>query len=83
NAVRHAKPGIVRITLSEDATYWQLAVRDNGCGMPSDPERHARQGFGLASMRERANAIGGEWQIDSEWGAGTTVSVRVPKRVSA
>ena len=83
NAVRHAKPALVRITLSEEATFWQLAVRDNGCGMPRGPERHARQGFGLASMHERANAIGGEWKIDSEWGAGTTVSVRVPKRVSA
>ena len=50
--------------------------------MPRAPTRHAQQGFGLESMRERADAIGGEWNIDSEWGAGTTVSVRVPKRVS-
>jgi signal transduction histidine kinase len=79
--VRHAKPATVVIVLTEDATHWRLAVRDNGCGMPREPEQHAQQGFGLVSMRERANAIGGEWSIDSEWGAGTTVSVRVPKRV--
>ncbi len=82
NAVRHAKPATVRILLKEDPTHWQLAVRDNGCGMPREPEQHAQQGFGLVSMRERANAIGGEWSINSEWGAGTTVSVRVPKRVA-
>ncbi len=83
NAVRHAKPAAVRISLTEEAAHWVLAVRDNGCGMPRGPERHAQQGFGLESMRERANAIGGEWNIDSEWGAGTTVSVRVPKRALA
>ena len=81
NAVRHGKPATVLIRLTEEPTHWQLAVRDNGCGMPREPEQHAQQGFGLVSMRERANAIGGEWSIDSEWGAGTTVSVRVPKRV--
>jgi signal transduction histidine kinase len=83
NAVRHAKPGSVHISLTEESTHWQLAVRDNGCGMPRTADRHAQQGFGLESMRERANAIGGEWTIDSEWGAGTTVSVRVPKRVQS
>ena len=81
NAVRHAKPAAVQILLTEEPTHWQLAVRDNGCGMPRDPEQHAQQGFGLVSMRERASAFGGEWRIASEWGAGTTVSVRVPKRV--
>jgi len=81
NAVRHAKPATVRILLTEESTHWQLAVQDNGCGMPREPEQHAQQGFGLVSMRERASAIGGEWRIDSEWGVGTTVSVRVPKRV--
>ena len=80
NAVRHAKPAAVRILLTEETGYWRLAIQDDGCGMRSEPSRHAQQGFGLVSMRERASAIGGEWNIDSEWGAGTTVSVRVPKR---
>jgi hypothetical protein len=33
-------------------------------------------------MRQRAGAIGGEWQIQSEPGRGTHLSVRVPKRAS-
>ena len=40
----------------------------------------AGEGFGLTSMQQRAGAIGGEWQIDSKPGAGTRVSVRLPKR---
>ncbi|HZF16481.1 MAG TPA: ATP-binding protein [Steroidobacteraceae bacterium] len=83
NAVRHAKPSSVRIAFTEEPGHWRLDVRDDGCGMPREPSRHAESGFGLVSMRERANAIGGEWTIDSEWGAGTTVSVRVPKRTLA
>ena len=45
-------------------------------------ELSARQGFGLSSMRQRASAIGGEWQIASEPGHGTRVSVRLLKRAS-
>jgi signal transduction histidine kinase len=33
-------------------------------------------------MRQRAGAIGGEWRIDSQPGAGTRVSVRIEKRAS-
>jgi signal transduction histidine kinase len=80
NAVRHARPRTVRITMTDLGEYWELAVADDGAGMEQSPEVSARQGFGLASMRQRANAIGGEWQIASEPGHGTRVSVRMLKR---
>jgi signal transduction histidine kinase len=47
------------------------------------PEKYAQQGFGLTNMRERAQAIGGEWQIASRPGEGTRIVVRVPKGVRA
>jgi len=80
NAVRHARPRTVRITMTDLGDYWELAVADDGAGMEQSPELSARQGFGLASMRQRASAIGGEWQIASEPGHGTRVSVRMLKR---
>jgi signal transduction histidine kinase len=82
NAVRHARPQMVRITMTDEPTHWTLAVADDGVGMEQSPEQLARQGFGLVSMRQRAGAIGGQWQIDSEAGRGTRVSVRMLKRVS-
>jgi signal transduction histidine kinase len=82
NAVRHARPLSVRITLTEEGGHWVLAVTDDGIGMEESPELSARQGFGLASMRQRASAIGGDWQIASEPGRGTRVSVRMLKRTS-
>jgi signal transduction histidine kinase len=82
NAVRHAHPHQVRITMSDESSHWELAVADDGVGMPQGPERSAGEGFGLSSMRQRAGAIGGEWQINSVPGHGTRVSVRMLKRAS-
>jgi signal transduction histidine kinase len=83
NAVRHARPHLIRITMADEAAHWLLAVEDDGRGMEQRPELYAREGFGLTSMRQRASAIGGEWQIESQPGAGTRVSVRLPKRKAA
>lgn len=82
NAVRHAHPHLVRISMTEEPQHFTLAVADDGIGMQQRPELSAREGFGLSSMRQRAGAIGGEWRIDSEAGAGTRVSVRMTKRAS-
>jgi signal transduction histidine kinase len=79
NAVRHARPHSVRISMADEPAHWMLAVADDGVGMEQSPEQSARQGFGLSSMRQRAGAIGGEWRIESEPGRGTRVSVRMLK----
>jgi signal transduction histidine kinase len=83
NAVRHARPQTIRISMSGDETHWTLSVTDDGSGLPDDPEIAAQEGFGLTSMRERAGAIGAEWSIHSVRGSGTSVVVRIPKRSSA
>jgi signal transduction histidine kinase len=66
--------------MSDGPAHWELAVADDGVGMEQHPELYASEGFGLISMRQRAGAIGGEWQIESRPGAGTRVSVRMAKR---
>ena len=71
-------PRNVQIAWGAEREYLQLSVTDDGCGMQELPELHAQQGFGLTNMRERAHAIGGEWQISSQHGAGTRIDVRVP-----
>ena len=82
NAMRHGRPHMVRITMADEDPHWTLSVADDGTGMSQSPEASAREGFGLSSMRQRAGAIGGEWQIDSEPGSGTRISVRMMKRAS-
>ena len=82
NAVRHAHPHTVRITITDEVAHWELAVTDDGVGMTPRPDVYAGEGFGLSSMRQRAGAIGGEWQINSTPGTGTRVSVRILKRAA-
>ncbi|MGH8243708.1 MAG: sensor histidine kinase [Steroidobacteraceae bacterium] len=79
NAVRHAHPRHIRIVLIEESEHWILMVIDDGQGMENLPELYAQQGFGLANMRERAQAIGGHCDIQSRVGLGTQVIVRLPR----
>jgi signal transduction histidine kinase len=60
-------------------------VRDDGSGFSvSDGESEEEvgpdpsSGFGLHGMRERAELVGAELEVDSRPGAGTTVRVSVP-----
>jgi signal transduction histidine kinase len=79
NAVRHAHPRNVTIALVTDSDALELCVADDGCGMQEPPEHVAQQGFGLTNMRERAQAIGGEWHLWTKPGEGTRINVRVPR----
>jgi signal transduction histidine kinase len=76
NAVRHGQPTRIDINVSYDDRKVNLTVADNGCGF----DTHAQKGvardnehFGLITMRERAEHVGGELRIESEPGTGTTV----------
>jgi signal transduction histidine kinase len=79
NAVRHGEPKRVNVSMTAESAHFLLTVADDGRGLERRPERCAQEGFGLTSMRERANAIGGEWQIESRPGEGTRVRVRLPR----
>lgn len=79
NAARHARPGNIEILLESRSDEVMLCVRDDGCGMQPAPQLYARQGFGLTNMRERAEALGGFWSLESEPGKGTRVCVRIPR----
>jgi signal transduction histidine kinase len=74
NAARHARASEVEIELSRNGDL-HMRIRDNGDGFePDDP----RGGFGLAGMRERARALGGDLRLSSQPGAGTEIEVVLP-----
>ncbi|MDP8956145.1 MAG: sensor histidine kinase [Actinomycetota bacterium] len=77
NAARHGKPGEVTVELSNGKGI-QLCVIDDGVGFEPAKANGTRVGFGLTSMRERAEALGGEFRIESRPGEGTRVEVNVP-----
>jgi two-component system, NarL family, sensor histidine kinase DevS len=76
NAARHAEAHTVLITMHVDraGTGLTLTVRDDGKGMPEEPDRRS----GLANITERANRWHGTCDIDTAAGSGTTVTWAVP-----
>jgi signal transduction histidine kinase len=77
NAVKHARPDEIALTLAEDAGRVTVTVRDDGTGFtPADSD--ASHGLGLRLMRERATEVGGVLRIESLPGEGTTVEIALP-----
>lgn len=66
NVVRHARARTVRLTLQRDADGLRMGIEDDGCGFDIEAAtRGPRTGIGLANMRERLAAIGGDLQLSS------------------
>jgi signal transduction histidine kinase len=74
NAGRHGHASSIALQLVDDGRL-QLRIVDNGVGFdPADAEQ--QQGaFGLISMRERVQALGGEFRLRSKRGEGTKIEV--------
>jgi PAS domain S-box-containing protein len=77
NAARHAGARSMKLSLRSLDDGLQLAVQDDGCGFEPALQRE-RPSLGLASMRERVHLVGGELEIESAPGHGTTVLAWVP-----
>jgi len=76
NVVRHSNCTEALLQLRDACEAVELAVSDRGDGF--DPER-AMEGAGIRGMRERALLVGAELELKSAVGAGTTVTLRVPR----
>ena len=75
NVVKHAQAHEVRIELFLDSERARLSVTDNGQGFQTELSGGS---FGLTSMQNRTNALGGVWTIHSEPGRGTEVHASIP-----
>lgn len=77
NVRRHARARRVWISCEERRGDLWLRVRDDGQGF-CPTELVGISQYGLTGMRERAGLIGGDFQIQSRSGEGTTIELRVP-----
>ena len=75
NALRHSGASEISVTLSRARSRVILEVADDGAGFDTGL---ASGGLGLASMRDRAAAVGGSLRVTSAPGAGTRVRLAVP-----
>src|SRR5215470_1453719 len=82
NVVKHARGATsVSVGIEYVNAMIQLVIEDDGCGFSTGAARgHANNhnGFGLDGMRERLISLGGEFEVESSVGAGTTIFARIP-----
>ncbi|MDB5424632.1 MAG: hybrid sensor histidine kinase/response regulator [Phenylobacterium sp.] len=94
NAVKFTERGAVAVEISHDGACMILQVRDTGVGISEDrlayifdkftqgdattTRRHSGAGLGLTLCRELLALMGGDIQVSSREGAGTTFTVRLP-----
>jgi signal transduction histidine kinase len=78
NAVKHAGPTEVEVTLEHTAKELRLRIRDNGCGFNPDSPAGIKDGhFGLVGIRERTKSMAGNLSLNSRPGKGTEIMVTV------
>ena len=79
NVARHAAATSVSVTLSYLGDAVVLDVHDDGSGFDRlAPRNGSGGGFGLEALRQRVDAAGGYFGLESEPGGGTTVTVHIP-----
>ncbi len=79
NAVKHAQTDAARVRLARDGAELELVVEDDGVGFdPAELDRRGEAGgFGLFSIRERLEALGGRFEADSAPGRGACFALRL------
>ena len=83
NAVRHGGARHLRIAGGIDGEILRFSLREDGCGFDPEAAPGIEQGhFGLQGLRERADALGGTFEIRSEPGRGSraVVSIVLPRK---
>jgi NarL family two-component system sensor histidine kinase LiaS len=76
NVARHSRASLVTVTLNYEDAGVSLTIADDGQGF--DASQTKEEGYGLQSMRERVEGLGGRLQIDSDPGGGAKVVAEVP-----
>ncbi|WP_349408266.1 HAMP domain-containing sensor histidine kinase [Pseudalkalibacillus sp. SCS-8] len=76
NALRHSQASRLTIRLDHTGQHIRVHLRDNGVGFVSNEPK--KTSYGLKTMQERCNEIGGTLSITSAQGKGTALDIRVP-----
>ncbi len=77
NALQHAKPSRIGLSLSERTGLLTLTIEDDGIGPPEDPRK--TDGLGIRIMAHRASILGGSFSIEPGPTGGTIVTCSIPK----
>jgi two-component system sensor histidine kinase DegS len=80
NVSKHARASRVNVRLRQKARTVHCWITDNGIGFtnPATTAKDKHPGLGLTGIRQRLDAIGGTFQIESERGRGSQIHISIP-----
>ena len=78
NVSQHANTKYTSVILNFDTDQFKLQVRDSGIGFDARKNLSPPRGWGLAGMRERSEAVGGVFHLETSPGIGTNIEVSIP-----
>jgi two-component system sensor histidine kinase UhpB len=81
NALRHARPSHVDISVEADAQRIHVSVADDGVGLPADWARPGR--YGLRGLADRVTQLGGTLDVHNQLTRGVLLSADIPLAVPA
>jgi signal transduction histidine kinase len=96
NAVKFTEQGYVLISCRKENDHYLLSVADTGIGMKQEEipglfqpfhqidtglsRKHEGTGLGLSICKKLLNMMGGDINVDSQWGQGSTFTMRFPQK---
>lgn len=78
NVIKYAKANEVYVQLIKTNNSLNLSIEDDGCGFDLQTIEEKTSSIGLSSMKSRATAVGGRFEIDSRPENGTYIMVEIP-----
>lgn len=84
NIIKHAQARKVTVAIKSEGDKIRIAVSDDGIGIDVDQiESFGRRtgGFGLFNIRERLNYISGSFEIESQSGKGSRITLKAPLKI--
>lgn len=76
NSIKHAEANQIKIEIIEN-DYLNILYADNGKGFIVSDVINGKKGSGLVNMKTRIQSLGGQYQINSSLGNGTTINIRL------
>lgn len=71
---------MVRVEIKQRQEELYVRIEDDGIGFESDDQQNNKASYGLKTMKERSEELGGTFTIRSKEGQGTYIYIRIPNQ---
>ncbi|GEN85663.1 sensor histidine kinase [Oceanobacillus sp. FSL W8-0428] len=82
NILRHANANTVKVEIKRKQEELYVRIEDDGVGFESENQQDNKASYGLKTMKERSEELGGTFAIRSKQGQGTYIHIRIPNQGS-